>query len=124
MVMDRDRIAALAKYFTDVRTRKGLSFPEIRRRGGPSIGWLGSLENQTIESIPKPSTLERLAKGLGVPFDDVLRAAGMMPTKGEPEGVTDAEFQELMEITRALPPADREELLMLARMKLQRQKKS
>lgn len=123
MVMDRDRIAALAKFFTEVRTRKGLSFPEIRRRGGPSVGWLGSLETQTIESIPKPSTLERLAKGLGVPYEDVLRAAGMMPGEGEAEGVSDAEFQELLEITRALPPADREELLMLARMKLQRQQR-
>lgn len=61
-----------------------LSFPEIRRRGGPAVGWLGELEGGSMRSFPKRSSLLKLAKGLGRPYREVLEAAGELDVSGPP----------------------------------------
>lgn len=67
----------LARFVEETRKQKGLSQPEVMRRGGPSDSWISSLELGSLPSEPKRSTLQKLAKGLGLPLDDVLREAGL-----------------------------------------------
>lgn len=76
-MMKPEGVAALAKFVFETRKQKGLSQPDITKRGGPSKGWLGSLEAGTMNDQPKPGTLRRLANALGVPEAEVFRAAGM-----------------------------------------------
>lgn len=75
----------LSQYVARIRAQKGLSLPEVRRRGGPSVGWMNTLENGLRRDRPKPETLEKLAKGLGVSVAEVMAAAGLSQY-GLPEG--------------------------------------
>lgn len=72
-------MSSLAEYVHSTRKRKGLKQEDIKARGGPSKGWIGSLEAGTRTDIPKPETLRKLAKGLGVEEFEVFAAAGMIP---------------------------------------------
>lgn len=66
----------LAEFVRTVRKQKNLNQEDIRARGGPSTGWLGALEAGSLPSEPKPATLEKLAKGLGVSNEEIYFAAG------------------------------------------------
>lgn len=66
----------LADFVRDMRSKKNLSQADVAKRGGPSSGWIGSLEAGILKTAPKPATLAKLAKGLGVPEQEVFAAAG------------------------------------------------
>lgn len=105
---------ALAQFVFETRTRKKLSLPEIRRRGGPSIGWLGELESRSLTTIPKPDTLRRLANALGVTTREVFDAAGLEPITLEDRGMypvnTPDQRRRYIELAseRAYPPTPEE----------------
>lgn len=73
----------LSNFVRDARARSGFSLHEIQRRGGPAPSLVSDLETGKKLEIPKPATLAKLAKGLGVPVDDVMRAAGLLPFPGD-----------------------------------------
>lgn len=75
--MSNPNVERLAAFVRETRKRKHLDQQAVRERGGPATGTLGALEAGTLPNIPKPSTLEKLAKGLGVPLADVYAAAGL-----------------------------------------------
>ncbi|HYF55419.1 MAG TPA: helix-turn-helix domain-containing protein [Salinarimonas sp.] len=75
----------LGDYVARIRREKNLSLPEIRRRGGPGASTVNGIENGTTPDRPKRSTLEKLARGLGVPLAEVLEAAGeLLPEDAPP----------------------------------------
>lgn len=89
--MQGEDVQRLAAFVFETRKRKGMSQPDITRRGGPSSGWIGALEAGTLPSSPKRSTLIKLAQGLGVPVPDVLRAAGQLDTAAPISQTTEQE---------------------------------
>lgn len=78
-----DRIKALAQFVFETRKKKGLSQPGIRAHGGPSLGWLGELEAGTMTTMPKPATLKKLARALGVPNREVFELVDLEPYSPE-----------------------------------------
>lgn len=71
-----DKLDRLAEYIARVRREKKLSYPAIKRRGGPAMSTIHRLENRLTNSFPQIPTLEALALGLGVPLSDLFRIVG------------------------------------------------
>lgn len=109
----------LATYVQGRRAELGISQGELSRRSGISTGWIGRLETGTIGQNPSLETLEKLAKGLRVPVDDLVRIARGEEAKPAEE-VHEESLRRLIEITNSLPPDEREEVLEYARMRLRR----
>lgn len=78
-----DKLNRLAEYIARVRRDKKLSYPAIKRRGGPAMSTIHRLENRLTNSFPQIPTLEALALGLGVPLSDLLRIVGYQDQKVE-----------------------------------------
>lgn len=76
MTTEQQRIKDFARWVYETRKQRGYSQPDLQRRGGPSLGWIGELEAGKMTTSPKRSTLKKLAHALGVPYRDVLLAAG------------------------------------------------
>lgn len=83
-----DKLDRLAEYIARVRREKRLSYPAIKKRGGPAMSTIHRLENRLTNSFPQIPTLEALALGLGVPLSDLLRIVGY-----EAHGVESASSQ-------------------------------
>ena len=80
VAMEPGGLSALAEFVTDEMQRQGIKrLEDIRQRGGPSIGWLSGLLNGTSIDRPKPETLQKLAKSLGVQYGWLLVMAGYIP---------------------------------------------
>ena len=88
----------------DLARASGLTTAAISRyiNGGRSIG---------------PDAANAIAKALNVPVETVFRAAGLLP----PEREAVHGMAELREVYSLLPESDRQELLEIARLKLERQ---
>lgn len=71
-----DKLDRLAEYIAKVRREKNLSYPAIKRRGGPAMSTIHRLENRLTNSFPQIPTLEALSVGLGVPLSDLLQIVG------------------------------------------------
>lgn len=69
-------LEGLADFVRVTRTRKGLTQSDIPKRGGPSTGWVGTLEAGILESYPKPATIAKLAKALEVSEAEIKAALG------------------------------------------------
>jgi len=70
-----------------VRASKSLSYPEVRARGGPAMSWVQRLETGQMTDRPKPATIAKLARGLGVDYAHLMRLAGYEgfgPAKSSP----------------------------------------
>lgn len=61
----------------EARLAAGLSFRDLRALSGLALSHLQRLERGEVAS-PSPETLRRLAGGLGVRYDVLLRAAGWL----------------------------------------------
>lgn len=86
--MSREAIQRLAEFVARTRAAKDLSFPEIKRRGGPAFSTVHDIENGAINVVPRPETLAKLARGLGVDYMDLMRLAGYV-TPAEQGGKPD-----------------------------------
>lgn len=74
----------LRTFVIETRNRNGWSQREVASRGGFNAGILAKLEAGEPPTIPKQDTLERIAKGLGVPYETLDRLArGLPPTLDE-----------------------------------------
>lgn len=75
-VVGDKKLDRLAEFIARVRKDKNLSYPAIKRRGGPAMSTIHRLENRLTNSFPQIPTLEALARGLGVPLSDLLQIVG------------------------------------------------
>ena len=74
------------EFLKDIRKKdKKMTMRELERRSGISQAYISQIENGKRQ-IPKPITLEKLAKGLNVPYEDLMIAAGYME---EPLSIND-----------------------------------
>lgn len=63
------------EYLRSLRLARKLSINQLAERTGISAAHISRLE-RSMREIPRPDTLRKLALGLGVPFDELVRAAG------------------------------------------------
>lgn len=70
-----DIIKNLALYISKIRESHGYSMERLAKLSGLSLGYISQLENGTIKSIPKVSTLDALSKAFGMPIYKLQRLA-------------------------------------------------
>lgn len=58
---------ALGRYIAEHRKRKGISQEELSKRSGVPRGTIAAIETGTVAEV-MPSNLQRLARGLGLPY--------------------------------------------------------
>jgi transcriptional regulator with XRE-family HTH domain/SOS-response transcriptional repressor LexA len=75
---NRADLERLATFVSKLRKDRKLSLEALQAKGGPSSGWLSALERGTMVDKPKPETLRKLAKCLGVSDVAVFQAAGLL----------------------------------------------
>lgn len=63
------------KSLKKLRESKGYSLRQLSIKSGVSYGQIAKIENGT-RGTPKPKTIEKLAKGLGVSYDYLMELAG------------------------------------------------
>ncbi len=97
--------------------RQNMSQSDLGRRARIDKGIISRAINK--ERLPSPDSLSAIARGLRLPPKVVFEAAGLLP----PDPETDAGFEEWAYMLSQLPERDRDELLQIARMKLERQEK-
>jgi hypothetical protein len=98
----------LADLVRDHQDRTGDSYSMIANRAGLSKAKIGQLANVKATIMPRTDTLERLAKGLSLPFKTVQQAA--MTSAGiTPEGYQGGDRLDLLVASlRELSPDDLE----------------
>ncbi len=69
----------IGEYIKEARRIRGLSRPDLARLGDTHVDTIWGLESG--RRVPRPSTLRRLAQGLGVEVEDI--------TTGNLEALTD-----------------------------------
>lgn len=111
--MDSSNQESLADYVRRVRNEKDLSTPDIERQSGGRItdAYVSRIENGYVKNV-SPEKLQALAKGLGVPEDEIFAVARGKSVSG------DLQLDELrlVEYYRTLPPESQEVLLDYAEM--------
>ncbi|USS93798.1 helix-turn-helix domain-containing protein [Fructilactobacillus ixorae] len=70
----------------DIRKSKGFSIRQVAMQAGTSNPYLSQVENGK-RSIPKPSTLRKIAKGLRIPESEIFKMAGL-DTQNNPTNLT------------------------------------
>jgi len=63
------------KHLKRLRESKGYSLRQLSIKSGVSFGQISKIEQGT-RGTPKPETIEKLAKGLGVSYDYLMELAG------------------------------------------------
>lgn len=103
-----------------IRTRMAdlnRSYGEVARRGDLPRSTVHHLaSNETMGRVPKPSTLERLARGLDLPLATIRSAAASaagFDLRAEP--VDDPEIEVLIASLSQLSPQDRQHVAALVR---------
>lgn len=76
----------------------------------------GGVSNYINGRIPDETALRKIAKAFNLPPETVYRAAGILPPTPKPDPVID----EITHLARSLPPEDVQDLIDLARAKLDR----
>jgi transcriptional regulator with XRE-family HTH domain len=75
MGMDND--LSFSDYLKKIRKEKGFSVNQLALYSGVSSSQISRIENG-IRGIPKPDTIQKLSKGLKVPYDELMAAAGYL----------------------------------------------
>jgi transcriptional regulator with XRE-family HTH domain len=108
-----ERASLLGEYLRAERHTRQWTQAEMARACGMSFGYYRQLE-AGLRPNPGGKTLNRLAVGLGVSVDEVLRAAGITPPPRADllaEGLPPEVVAELGRIWADLTPEDRERAL-------------
>lgn len=89
----------LADYVRRVRNEKDLTLHDIQRRSGNEItnSYVSRIENGYVTNVT-PDKLQALAKGLGVPADDLFAIINQQPLQPKPEKRVAALFYKFSEI--------------------------
>lgn len=85
------------KHLRRLRESRGYSIRQLSMRSGVSFGQISKIENGR-RGVPKPETIEKLAKGLGVDYDYLMSLAGYIND--------DDEGTETLELTHFLRKAN------------------
>ena len=97
----------IADYLRAKRIEKGFSQRQLSSLCGVSNSELSRIEAGDRRN-PSPGVLRSIAAGLGVPYEDVLAAAGYLPAEGEATGARvtsgSADASRLPEWVYTLPP--------------------
>ena len=104
--------ATLGGWLRDTRARQGLTQKDLAERAGMSRSYLCDIERGRGAS-PSVSTLDHLARALGVERADVLRAAGVLERAAGQSG--DVGERRLVALYRDLSPEGKGTLERFAR---------
>lgn len=74
-----------------LRESKGYSLRQLSIKSGVSFGQISKIEQGT-RGTPKPETIEKLAKGLGVSYDYLMELAGYVEPEKPDQPVELTEF--------------------------------
>jgi transcriptional regulator with XRE-family HTH domain len=91
---------------------------ELAKASGIHQATLGNLLNGTRRL--GPDTAVKLARGLGIPPEEVFRKGGLLPDLPGPE--RDATFREILDVVRNMSVEERREVLEYALYRYRRQK--
>ena len=82
--MGSSKQESLADFVRRVRSEKGLSTPEVERQSGGRItdAYVSRIENGYVKNV-SPEKLQALAKGLGIPEDEIFAVARGKSVSGE-----------------------------------------
>jgi len=78
MLKKEDIIKNLALFISKYREVHGYSMEKLAKLSDLSLGYISQLENGTIKSIPKVSTLDSLSKAFGMPVYKLQSIAGYL----------------------------------------------
>jgi len=74
-----------------LRESRGYSLRQLAIKSGVSFGQISKIESG-VRGIPKPETIEKLAKGLGVSYDYLMELAGYVESEKPVRPVELTEF--------------------------------
>ncbi|KRN13428.1 hypothetical protein IV37_GL000145 [Fructilactobacillus fructivorans] len=78
-----------------IRELKKFTIRQAALQGGISNSYLSQVENEKRD-VPKPATLEKIAKGLRVPKEEIFELAGFKQNdSNNPNWATDSDVKEL-----------------------------
>lgn len=81
MLSKENIIKNLALFISKYREVHGYSMEKLAKLSDLSLGYISQLENGTIKSIPKISTLDSLSKAFGMPVYKLQYLAGYLSEK-------------------------------------------
>lgn len=102
-------VERLSKELKDLRETKKLSLREVEKRTGISNAYLSQLERGDAEN-PTPQKLQKLASCYGVPYVDLMKAAGYLKESGR-VGPTDLSSYQIALMGADLTKAEQEQVL-------------
>lgn len=105
-------------WLEDILITKNLTASELAKRAHIDKGIISRVLNR--ERKPSTETLAAIANALKIPTEEVFRKAGILPEKPE----IDPLMEDLLYTLSRLPQEDQDELLELAKFKLQRQSRT
>jgi cyanate lyase len=117
----RTTVTPLQRLLLEHMEATGESFAEIARRGGMPRQTVQAVLYRQGHSVPLEATMEKLAKGLGLPVAAIREAVadGLAPDSHKdgkvPTVRQDPILLVLMEVAKTLPPEQRQVLLDTAR---------
>lgn len=79
------------KHLKRLRESKGYSIRQLSIKSGVSFGQISKIEQGT-RGTPKPETIEKLAKGLGISYDYLMELAGYVEPEKPDQPVELTEF--------------------------------
>lgn len=95
--------------------RQGWSQSDLARASGLNRQSISDYVNKR-RTNPDANALNSIARALKLPPEEVYRAAGLLP--GQPK--SNPSVEEILHIARQLPQTDLDDLIALARTKLER----
>lgn len=106
---------ALGKLITDRMADAGLTYDAVAAAGDIPKGTVWALVNRELKAPPRITTLERLAKGLGLPLD-VVEAKATEATGYHKQRVvsSDPNVSIIAAVAEQLSPRDRKALAAMA----------
>lgn len=116
-IMSADMDTAFSEWLNEEMNKRGWSQSDLARAAGISRQAVSDYINQK-RTTPTPEALTAIAHGLKIPIETAFRAAGLLPTPPE-WNPTQAEWEDIF---GKLSLEDQEELLQIARLKLDRKR--
>ena len=108
-------MVSLGKFIEDELARSGMSQADLARKSGLDTGWISNLISGTKQLGLK--SMVGLSKGLGVPTDMILRAAGLLP----PVPAKTEQTEQLLYLFNQLSDKDKQTILQMAEFLLNKE---
>jgi transcriptional regulator with XRE-family HTH domain len=77
-------MARLGSYLKRLRREKGITLVQLAKTSGISIGYISELE-RSWRTNPHPNILKKLSSAYGVPFQEIMEAAGYLVKDEKPQ---------------------------------------